>query len=316
MNINNRVAVVGAGLIGQAWALVFARAGCEVRLWDADVKALNKAEKLVDELAHSLQESGLVDDATALMRRVTRCDDLKDALDSVNYVQESLPEVLSIKKDFYTRLDSLLPSTVVVGSSTSSIPASAFTEHLAHRERYLVAHPVNPPYLVPVVEVCGAPWTSAEAIKSCIELMRAVKQKPVHVRRELDGFILNRLQGALLREAFRLVEQGYVDIEGLDTTIKEGLGLRWSFMGPFETIDLNAPGGISDYCNRYGGMYQTFAVDQGSTDAWSNELIELLHKARRELLPTVDLEDRRKWRDKRLMALAMHKKNLETDSLK
>jgi len=308
-----KVAVVGAGLIGQAWALVFARAGCEVQLWDVDNAALKQARLLIAKLAEELQHSGLVDDAVALMTHIRCYENLDEALHAVTYVQESLPEVLAIKQAFYVQLDTLTPPLAVIGSSTSSIPASAFTEHLSTRARCLVAHPVNPPYLVPVVEICGAPWTSPEAVQTCIDLMHAVQQKPVHVRRELNGFILNRLQGALLREAFRLVEQGYVDTEGLDVTIREGLGLRWAFMGPFETIDLNAPGGLADYCERYGSMYQDIAADQVSTDAWSPELIAQLHQARREDLPADALAERRNWRDRRLMALVAHKRNLESD---
>jgi 3-hydroxyacyl-CoA dehydrogenase len=266
---------------------------------------------LVAQLAQELQRSGLVDDAAALMSRIRVCEALSDALSGVDYVQESVPEVLSVKQALYVQLDALTPAHAVIGSSTSSMPASSFTENLQHRERCLVAHPVNPPYLVPVVEVCPAPWTAPAAVQTCMDLMQAVQQKPVHVRRELEGFILNRLQGALLREAFRLVEQGYVDADGLDITIREGLGLRWSFMGPFETIDLNAPGGLADYCARYGGMYQSIAQDQASTADWSPELIAQLQKARRQLLPEEALADRRQWRDRRLMALALHKKALE-----
>src|SRR5690606_10729784 len=132
------------------------------------------------------------------------------------------------------------PATVLA-SSTSSIPASAFTEDLPGRHRCLVAHPVNPPYLIPVVELCGAPSTDAKVVEQARALMDEVKQKPVTVHKELEGFVLNRLQGALLREAFRLVQSGCVSVEDLDATVKDGLGLRWSFMGPFETIDLNAP---------------------------------------------------------------------------
>lgn len=305
------IAVVGTGLIGQAWALVFARAACEVRLWDGDTMAVHRARDLVAQLAQELQRSGLVDDAAALMSRIHVCEALSEALSGVDYVQESVPEVLSVKQALYAQLDALTPPQAVIGSSTSSMPASSFTENLQHRERCLVAHPVNPPYLVPVVEVCGAPWTSPEAVKACMDLMHAVQQKPVHVRRELEGFILNRLQGALLREAFRLVEQGYVDADGLDVTIREGLGLRWSFMGPFETIDLNAPGGLADYCGRYGGMYQSIAQEQVSTADWSPELIAQLQTARRDLLPPEALAERRQWRDRRLMALALHKKAQE-----
>ena len=313
MKTNHAVAIVGSGLIGQAWALVFARAGCDVRMWDGDLAALQRARDLVAELADELAHCGLVDNAAELMSHVRVCNELSDALKNVDYVQESLPEILSVKQAMYAKLDALVPANAVIGSSTSSIPASAFTEHMKTRERCLVAHPVNPPYLIPVVEVCGAPWTSPESVQVCMDLMHSVNQKPVHIRRELEGFILNRLQGALLREAFRLVEQGYVDVDGLDVTIREGLGLRWSFMGPFETIDLNAPGGLADYCGRYGGMYQSISQEQASTEPWSPELIDQLQKARREMLPSEALGDRRNWRDRRLMALALHKKQLESD---
>lgn len=311
MGNNRKIAVVGAGLIGQAWALVFARAGCEVRLWDGDAVALARSRVLVAELAGELARSGLVGDAGELVARVVTCAQLADALDGVEYVQENLPEVLALKREIFACMDGIAPRAAVLASSTSSIPASAFTADLPGRARCLVAHPVNPPYLIPVVEVCGAPWTSSDTVESCQALMRAIGQKPVHVRRELEGFILNRLQGALLREAFRLVEQGYVDADGLDATVRDGLGLRWCFMGPFETIDLNAPGGVADYCARYGGLYQSIAKEQVSTEPWSAELIARIHAERRGLLPAESLGERRTWRDRRLMKLAVHKQAAE-----
>jgi 3-hydroxyacyl-CoA dehydrogenase len=176
----------------------------------------------------------------------------------------------------------------------------------------LIAHPVNPPYLVPVVEICGAPWTDAAVVQRAWDVMEGVGQKPVKILKELKGFVLNRLQGALLREAFRLVENGYVDAEGLDVTVKEGLGLRWSFMGPFETIDLNAPEGLADYAHRFDEMYQAMSLEQTSTDHWSEEVIQKLEAQRRARLPKEQLLARRLWRDRRLMALAAHKKSAES----
>ena len=311
MTTTPTVAVVGTGLIGQAWTLVFARAGCVVRIWDGDAAALQRAREMVGELANELQRSGLVDDAGALLSRVQTCEALADALAGVDYVQESLPEVLSIKQDIYARMDTLAPAQAVIGSSTSSIPASAFTETMAGRSRCLVAHPVNPPYLVPVVEVCGAPWTTQEAVQRCMALMDQVGQKPVHVRRELEGFILNRLQGALLREAFRLVEQGYVDVDGLDVTIRDGLGLRWSFMGPFETIDLNAPDGITDYAARYGHTYAEVSKTQAD-NRWDAAVISRIETERRQKLRHDELSTRARWRDNRLMALRRHQQDQPT----
>lgn len=301
------IAVIGAGLIGQAWAIVFARGGCQVQLWDADPQALANARVLIERQANELQRHGLVGDATAVAARVQTFSTLEEALQGVDYVQENLPERLDLKKEIFARMDACAAAGTILASSTSSIPASLFTETLPGRHRCLVAHPVNPPYLIPVVELCGAPWTQPEVIERTRSIMNAVHQKPVTVHKEVEGFVLNRLQGALLREAFRLFEAGVVSAEDLDVTVKDGLGLRWSFMGPFETIDLNAPDGLADYCARYGGMYQSISTEQTDTRHWSAETVQNLHAERRALLSHDQLLERRLWRDERLMALMRHK---------
>lgn len=305
-----QIAVIGAGLIGQAWAIVFARGGCEVKLWDGNPAALTQAVTLIDQLAQTLQARGLLGDASAVVSRIVAANSLEEALSGVEYVQENLPEKAEIKKEIYRRMDALVGPEVILASSTSSIPASAFTQDLPGRGRCLVAHPVNPPYLIPVVELCGTPWTQAEVIDRASRIMTEVGQKPVRVNHEVEGFVLNRLQGALLREAFKLVQSGCVSVEDLDVTVKEGLGLRWSFMGPFETIDLNAPEGVRDYCARYGDMYTSIGQQQTSTEAWSEETIAAIDAQRRELLAKERLLDRRVWRDERLMALMQHKKHM------
>ena len=308
------IAVVGSGLIGQAWAIVFARGGHQVKMWDGDPKAVQTGISLIAGQVADLKEAGLIDDPQALLARISGCATLEEVLDGAEYVQENLPERVEMKKDIFGRMDKIASPSCVLASSTSSIPASAFTEDLPGRARCLIAHPVNPPYLVPVVEICGAPWTDAKVIQQTWDVMQSVGQKPVKIHKELQGFILNRLQGALLREAFKLVEQGYVDADGLDVTVREGLGLRWSFMGPFETIDLNAPDGLADYARRFGHMYQSIAEEQTSTEPWSDALIDKLESARREILPKDQLLERRLWRDRRLMGLAAHKKAAEKNT--
>lgn len=307
-----RVGVIGAGLIGQAWAIVFARAGCEVRLWDARPEMLVKASRSIEELVAMLAEYRLVDSSAELLGRVDAASSMAAAIEGVDYVQENVAEDAEVKRDVFAKLDALVDPNVVLASSTSGIPASVFSSDLRGRGRCLVAHPANPPYLLPVVEICGAPWTSPAAIERTAQFMRAVGQQPVVVEKEIEGFVLNRLQGAVLREAFRLVQGGYVDADGLDITFREGLGLRWSFMGPFETIDLNAPGGLSDYCARYGELYRRIAEQQVSTDSWSDDLVVKLHAAQRLRVPADELEGRRLWRDRRLMGLAAHKKTQES----
>lgn len=303
------VAIIGAGLIGQAWAIVFARAGYQVRIWDGNESALATAQDVVTRQLQTLEDSGLVTDAHAAAQRIAIFTDLDEAVSGVEYVQENLPEDVSLKTGIFARLDAAAHPDTVLASSTSSIPASQFTENLPGRERCLVAHPVNPPYLIPVVELCAAPWTSESAMSATRRIMLDIGQKPVAVYGEPRGFVLNRLQGALLREAFRLVEEGHVSVEDLDVTVKDGLGLRWSFMGPFETIDLNAPGGLSDYCSRYGEMFREIAEEQTSTDAWSPALIQEVHGQRRERLDQQGLETRRFWRDDYLMSLLRHKQD-------
>ncbi len=303
-------AIIGAGLIGRAWAMVFARAGWHVRLYDNVPAQLDLAR---GHIAASLDEqhaAGLVDDAQKAGALIALTPRIEDALAGVDWVQENLPEVLDIKRDVYPALDALAPPKAVLASSTSAIPASRFTEALAGRARCLVAHPVNPPHLVPVVELCGAPWTSAATIERAKEVMTDVGQVPVVVRRELDGFILNRLQGALLSEAMRLVGEGFVSPEDLDKTIAHGLGLRWSFMGPFATIELNAPGGVADYCARYGAFYRGLASEPPAPTVWDAEHVARVVAALGTPPSAAERERRTDARDRRLLALARHKRGI------
>ena len=251
-----RVAIIGSGLIGRAWAMVFARAGWDAALYDAVDGAADKALDLVAEGLDEQARHGLVADPKGSAARVRAAKSVADALDGAKYVQENVPETVDAKRAIFAELDALAAPDAILASSTSAIVASLFTENLKGRARCLVAHPVNPPHLVPIVELVGAPWTAPETIARARQVYESVKQVPIVVRREIEGFILNRLQGALLAEAFRLVGEGYVSPQDLDKTIKDGLGLRWSFMGPFATIELNAPGGIADYCARYTGFYK------------------------------------------------------------
>ncbi|ANN72602.1 3-hydroxyacyl-CoA dehydrogenase [Bordetella bronchialis] len=301
------VAIVGAGLIGQGWAIVFARAGWRVRLYDVDAGRLAEGRDLVQQQLHALQAQGLLRDAAAAAACVETAATLEAALADAVYVQENSPEQVDVKRALFQTLDALAGPETILASSTSSIPASQFTDHLAQRHRCLVAHPVNPPYLVPVVEISGAPWTGEQAISRTRDILAAVGQRPVVVRKEIEGFILNRLQGALLQEAFRLVRDGVASVEDIDTTVKDGLGLRWSFMGPLETIDLNAPGGIADYCARYGAMYASIGASQAECPVWDGTLVDTLSRERREALPAEDLASRRFWRDEQLMRLMRHK---------
>lgn len=301
------VAVIGAGLIGRAWSIVFARAGFDVALWDPVQPAVEAALGFIRERLPELREVGLLaDEPGAVLARIRPAATMQAAVQDAEHVQENGPEKLADKKTLLAALDKAAASDAVLASSTSGIPASKFTEGLAGRARCLVAHPVNPPYLVPLVELCPAPWTDPAVVARTRALMSRAGQAPVTVNKELAGFALNRLQGALLAEAFRLLADGAISAADLDATVKHGLGLRWSFMGPLETIDLNAPGGLADYCTRYGELYAELQR-QMTPREWDADLVATLHAARRAELPANMLPVRQEWRDRRLIALLSHK---------
>jgi L-gulonate 3-dehydrogenase len=306
-NQNRNVAIVGAGLIGRAWAAIFARAGWNVRLTDPHVPTLKAASGLIRDELHALARHGLADDPDAAVARVSSAGSLEEAVRDVEFVQENGPEKVQEKQIIFAQLDELAPRDALLVSSTSAIVASRFTEMLPGRSRCLIGHPVNPPHLVPLVELCGAPWTSPDAIDRARKVYREIGQVPVTINREINGFVLNRLQGALLAEAFRLVGEGYISAEDLDHTVKDGLGLRWSFLGPFETIELNAPGGIPDYCARYTGFYKELASASAGPEVYQSPNVDRVigawpHQTTLERIATLTQR-----RNERLAALAAHK---------
>lgn len=305
--MTGHIGIVGAGLVGAGWAIVFARAGHEVRVFDGAAGTLAALPERLDTALADLKSYGLIVDPSEIRNRITTVDSLEDVLGGAEYVQESVFECTDVKRALYEQIDPRLEPGTIVGSSSSGIPASAFTYGLAHADRYLIVHPVNPPYLVPVVELVPSPSTSDETVNRTWKLMEQVGQAPVHVRGEPQGFILNRLQGALLREAWALFEEGHASTADIDKTVSQGLGLRWSFMGPFETIDLNAPGGVRDYAERLGGLYLDIARDRTDPQPWGEDLVARVEAERREHLSEKDLSSRGVWRDRRLMALAAHK---------
>jgi L-gulonate 3-dehydrogenase len=310
-----KIAIIGSGLIGRAWAISFARAKHEIRLYDQVAGAAEKAIAFAREMAAPLESEGLLEGQSAdqLVARIKPASSFKEALDGVVHVQENTPEDVAVKQKVFAELDAIAAPETVLASSTSAILPSKFTEHLKGRSRCLVMHPINPPYLIPAVEIVPAPWTDPAAMEKTRQLAVASGQAPIVMKRELDGFVMNRMQGALLEEAFRLVADGYASVEDVDVGIREGLALRWSFMGPFETIDLNAPGGVKDYCERYQQIYSRLFPSMQRRVDWAGEVMQTVEKERRAKLPAADLPKRHQWRDRRLMALTAHKRKAAKD---
>lgn len=302
------VGIIGAGLIGRAWAMVFARAGWTVRMTDSSAAARKAAPALLRRALADQARHGLVRNPAAVYRRIHMVPTLEEAVAGAVLVQECGPESVDAKRVLFTALDAAAAPSTILASSSTAITSSSYTEKLAGRARCLVAHPVNPPHLVPIVEICPAPWTSKKVAAAARRIYESIGQTPILVKREVDGFIVNRLQGAVLAEAFRLVSEGYVSAADLDKTIKDGLGLRWSFMGPIETIELNAPGGIPDYCARYTGFYKRFQADPAPPSVYDDASTRKVVRSWGKPLTPAQHAAKARWRDNRLAALVAHKR--------
>jgi 3-hydroxybutyryl-CoA dehydrogenase len=227
-----RIAVLGAGLMGHGIAQVFALAGHDVSLYDSVVANLDSAQARI---AGNLKDLG--DDQSAV-ERVRPIADLAAAVRDADYVVEAVLEDLPVKRTLFAEVEKHVRPDAILASNTSVIPITRIMEGLRDRSLALGTHWWNPPYLVPLVEVIGTQWTSPAAIDWTIALHKAAGKMPVHVRKDVPGFVGNRLQHALWREAIALVEHGICDAETVDTVIKASFGRRLAVLGPLENADL------------------------------------------------------------------------------
>jgi 3-hydroxybutyryl-CoA dehydrogenase len=227
-----RIAVIGAGLMGHGIAQVFALHGHDVTIYDAVTAALDTVR---DRITTNLRELG--EDVTAI-ERVRANSDLADAVHDADYVVEAVLEDLPLKQKLFQDIESAAPPNAVLASNTSVIPITAIMHGLQNRARALGTHWWNPPYLVPLVEVIGTEWTSADVIDWTIKLHASIGKTPVHVKKDVPGFVGNRLQHALWRECIALVQNGICDAETVDTVIKASFGRRLAVLGPLENADL------------------------------------------------------------------------------
>ena len=297
------IGVIGGGLIGASWAAIFSKSGFNVFVYDPYPDVFDTYKSRVTSFLEELKTIDETINVEESLNRINANVTIEDLCSNVEYIQESAPEILSVKQELFAKLDNLAPEEVVIGSSSSAMPISSITQNLKGQHRCIITHPANPPHLIPCVEICPGENTSNRTIEKTKEIFTASGASIVNVKKEIDGFILNRLQGALLNEAMRLYSDGYASSDEIDATIRDGLGLRWAFMGPFETIDLNAPGGIKDYISRYGPIFVEMAKNQTKIPDWSEEAGKKLELERRKILSHDELEDRAKKRNQLLKTL-------------
>jgi len=300
-----RVAVIGTGVIGRSWSRVFTRAGCDVQAWDPQPAAVSAAVAWhTREVARDRDEPAPAGNASD--GRLTPMRTLQDAVAGVDYVQESGPESLPAKRAIFAELDVAAPPRAILASSTSAIDMSAIADGLSGAQRCIVAHPVNPPHVVPAVEVLGGRETTAETVDETIRVLRAVGQSPVILTRYVPGFLVNRLQMALVREALSLLSSGVATADAIDAVVRDGLGLRWALLGPFGVANTNADGGVREYLTRYRTSIEGLMADLGESPPLEASFVEGVGQATDAMEAGAPRDEVREWRDRlvsRIVAL-------------
>ncbi|XP_027879936.1 lambda-crystallin homolog [Xiphophorus couchianus] len=308
------ITVIGSGLIGRSWAMVFISGGYQVKIYDNQpgqaARAITEIRKQTVELegAHMLRG----DLSAAQQLALLSCyEDLAPALEGAFFVQECVFEELEVKQSVFQEVERFVGKAVILSSSTSCLVPSSVFAKVQERSRCLVSHPVNPPYYVKLVELVPHPETVPAVMDATRSLMTKVGQEPVLLRKEIDGFAVNRVQAAIIAESWRLVQDGVISVKDIDLVMSEGLGMRYAFIGPMETMHLNAPEGLEDYMRRYGEGIARLLNSFGPVPDFFGEPAKRVFKEMSELIPSDQqhLSARKEKRDLLLMHLAKLKKD-------
>lgn len=306
------VEILGAGSIGISFAAVLSDAGFRVTIVEPNAVRRDGAMQAIAVQTRAIAMAGLQKDRAG---PVTLTKEPGPAMGGAGLVIEAGPEDLPIKQAIFAELLAVTRPDAVLATASSAITISQIVPEAARQARCLVAHPVNPPAVLRLIELVPAPATAPETLTRASAFFSAAGFTPIVLGREIEGFVLNRLQGAVLREAYRLVDEGVVDVAGIDAVMRLGLGPRWALSGPFETAELNTPGGILAHARRMGPAYRRMGEQRGETGCeWPETLVAQVNAQRRSIIALDDLPARADWRARAVAALVALRNELADDA--
>ena len=299
----SKVACVGAGLVGQGWATIFLSRGLEVIMQDISQEILNESMKHIWLNLSFLETQGLAqkENVEAGRDRIKTTTNIADACDQADYVQESVPDTYEIKKRVFREMDDAAPAYAILASSASGLLMTEIQEVTTRPERCVLVHPILPVHLIPTVEIAGGEKTSRTTVQKAREFMERMGKSPVVLRREVPGYIINRLQAALMREAIDLVDKGIASPEEVDKAFCRGLGMRDPVVGPFLRMHI-AGNGIENFIKNYA---QSYRYRWETMETWTSippSAIEAVVKGTRgmEIVCEKSLGEMSAWRDEML----------------
>ncbi|KAF7488681.1 Lambda-crystallin -like protein [Sarcoptes scabiei] len=315
----SKIGIIGSGLIGQSWTMIFISKGYEVFLYDVVAEQIDIALKCIEEKLKNLEKRKALRgelSAQNQFKLIHKASSLKECIENAIHVQECVFEQLDLKIKLFKQLDEIYSSldskieTIFCSSTSCFLPSLLFND-LMNNSRMIVGHPVNPPYFAPLVEVVPSKWTDQKVVEQTRKIFDDVGQKPVILKKEKEGFVLNRIQYAILNECYRLIEEEVISVADIDSVMSNGLGLRYAFMGPWETAHLNA-NGLGEYFDKYAKGIYDVSETFGPVPRMQGDTAQSIAKEMTKQFPLDRLNERRQWRDERLIELACLKRDSES----
>lgn len=308
MNCENlsKVGIVGAGVIGSSLACFYASQGKDVRLFDVDKDQLNRGFSLSKSYLKQMMNFQILESSKIIEaeKKIVQTNDLQEVADHTDFIHEAVTERYDVKMKVFTELDRICSTSTIIASSSSGLLMSKIQEKMKYPKRTLIAHPFNPPHLIPLVELVPGKQSDPEIISKIYKFFKSLGKIPVKLKKETPGHIANRLSAALWREAIDLVDNGVASVEDVDRALYAGPGLRWAFMGPHLIYHLGGgEGGYSHFIEHIGTAFQEYWSNMASWHSIPEEAKSKILSGIKEHVGHKNLDELNHWRDETLVSV-------------